>query len=130
MPASAAMNSMSAHLSANLNNTVTNEDLAPICNGSGTVRWISLSQYYQTGKIQFVEPPLASDSENNNQSDNNITKCPTCLLFNHIDDDNSLLNFSVNLPSIDHYQAPLAVLSQLRNTPNASANSRAPPLTC
>lgn len=101
-----------------------NEDLTPICNGTGKIQWISLSEYFQTGNITFVEPEQEPVSNNSNQTN----KCSICSTLSNIDDEvSALLHIKVNLDS-KIVSKPL-FFSQVKYLKQevASANSRAPP---
>lgn len=101
-----------------------NADLAPICNGTGKIQWVSLSEYYQTGKITFIEAEQEPLSNGNNESN----KCPICLTFSNIDDDvDSLLQAKLNLDCKIHSKPLFFPQVQYLKQQVASANSRAPP---
>ena len=104
---------------------IQNEDLAPICNGTGKVRWISLSEYYKTGKINVVEPPASSENE---QTDNTQTNCPICSLFTQIDDDNSALIPHTLFIDNSVLHGVFKHTQHAFKQETASANSRAPPV--
>lgn len=100
-----------------------NADLAPICNGTGKIRWIKLSDYYQTGKITLVEPAVINGETNDSVNNN----CPICSLFTQLDDDYALVSIPLIVEPANypfHYQ----FTQRYFNQEVASANSRAPPL--
>ncbi|MGJ8693059.1 MAG: hypothetical protein ACSHW0_11325 [Thalassotalea sp.] len=111
--------------SHNFASALVNEDYAPICNGSGTIKWISLSSYYQTGKITFVTAPTTELNEQVQISD-----CSTCTLFNSTDQENDNLLSTIAKVIAFNYQAPYANLNPKHNSTTAKANSRAPPTSC
>lgn len=118
---------LSVAIPANANmqalHTNNNPDLAPICNGSGTIKWISLSQYYQTGQLVFIDisEPLSSDNQQ--------IKCPLCTLAHLLDDSDAIINTPC-VQALFSYQPPYSSLNFQRFGSTAKANARAPPLTC
>jgi len=57
-------------------------DIAPICTGNG-VKWVSLTEFYQSGVITFVEPP----NDNHTPEHQQLVKCSLCTLFGNVDCD-------------------------------------------
>jgi hypothetical protein len=111
--------------SAGMQNAVhavnNNEDLVPLCTGTG-LKWISLSNYYQTGKIIFVELPQGNNDESqpNNRS--------LCLLFNVLDDNDSIVSFSTHLIRLDDFIQVLFVNESSKKHAITLSQARAPPL--
>lgn len=97
-----------------------NSDLAPICSGNGKIRWLSLSVYYQTGKMTFVELPSSPDNKPPNT-------CPTCSLFTTLEQHNAtgFIHYITIVPvialTIPEEFTPFTFLHLI------PANSRAPP---
>ena len=106
-----------------LHNTVQNEDYAPICNGTGKIRWIKLSDYYQTGKITFVELP----NPTNDNASNSNNSCPICSLFTQLDDNLALTN-AILLFDKAVFSSVSSLTKAYFKQEVASANARAPPL--
>lgn len=117
IPASAAMNMHSLD--------ITDKDLAPICSGNGEIKWIKLSEFYQTGKINFLEQvPI---SETNEQSDTSNNGCSICSVYNQLD--NHAIELIVNSIVIDDLLSEAAI-SPLKHFTKRSAlnpSSRDPP---
>lgn len=117
MPASAAMNMSTAN--------ITNKDIAPICSGNGQIRWIKLSEYYETGKLSFIEKPLVG--ETSEQNDNTENTCSLCSLYKQLDNHSTAL--IAHLFVIGHItsEAPISFLQHFTKRSSLSPSSRDPP---
>lgn len=115
-PVNASMRSLHA--------ATKNEDLAPICNGTGQVRWIKLSDYYQTGKLNFIEFPTSTTDD---KSQNNQIKCSFCSIFSSFDDDYIALSSPYSPLNTVLQNLYIFHSKQYLKQTFASANSRAPP---
>lgn len=117
MPASAAMNMYALD--------IKNQDITPVCSGNGKVRWIKLSDFYETGKITFleVEPQNSSTEEGHNTN----KACPICSIYNQLD------NLSIGL--ITHTfiiekntsEVPISFIAHFTKRSILTPSSRDPP---
>jgi len=118
IPANAAMNMHSLD--------ITDKDLAPICSGNGEIKWIKLSEFYQTGKINFLEQVPVS--ETNEQSDtSNNGSCSICSVYNELD--NHAIELIANSIVIDGLLSEDAISALKYFTKRSALNpsSRDPP---
>ncbi|XPF92912.1 DUF2946 family protein [Colwellia sp. RE-S-Sl-9] len=115
MPASAAMNMHASNMQVN--------DLAPICSGNGKIRWIKLSEYYQTGKLTFLEKPSVSD-----KTEQNNNTCPICSIYTQLDNLSTGL-VSAHSLTLDNqtYQARFNFLQHFTQRNTLTPSSRDPP---
>lgn len=115
LPASAAI-----HVSTvNFND----KEITAICSGDGKVRWIKLSNYYQTGKLTFIEPP--SKTEQTNKINNT---CSLCSLFNHFDHSYISLDFNNLIIEGNVFETPISFIPHFTKRTTLTASSRDPPL--
>lgn len=106
-----------------LHNINQNEDLAPICNGTGKIRWVKLSDYYETGKLIFVELP----SSKNDTSQKYQVKCSVCSAFTALDDDVEQSVLQIFSLDFTPHNIEISHSKNYFKQAVASANSRAPP---
>ncbi|WP_353647158.1 DUF2946 family protein [Colwellia sp. UCD-KL20] len=118
MPASAAMNMYTSNMQ--------DSDLAPICSGNGKIRWIKLSEYYQTGKLTFLEKPSISDETEQNNKTNST--CPICSIYTQLDNLSTGL-VSAHSLTLDNqtYQARFNFLQHFTQHNTLTPSSRDPP---
>lgn len=106
-------------------NTSNNPDLAPICNGSGSIQWISLSEYDKTGKITFVTPSNENSTLPNTASD--TENCSLCSFFSSIDNDDHTTIPDHVITQLPQFTVTLSSpITHIAKTP-LNATSRAPP---
>jgi hypothetical protein len=117
MPASAAMNMSTAN--------ITNKDIAPICSGNGRIRWIKLSEYYETGKLSFIEkPPVDETSEKNDNTENT---CSICSIYKQLDNHSiGLITYTFVIQNITS-EAPVHFLQHFTKRSSLTPSSRDPP---
>lgn len=98
--------------------------LSAICTGNG-VKWVSLSEFYQTGKIAFVDPPL----DDKQQPIETKMQCVVCL--NHDAKSSTCNTFNSQLFSVTKQNTEVANAVSLfpQNLHKLNALPRAPPST-
>ncbi|WP_426359099.1 hypothetical protein ACPUVO_02315 [Pseudocolwellia sp. HL-MZ19] len=117
IPTSAAMGIYTANMK--------NKDIAPICSGNGQMRWIKLSDYYETGKLSFIEQP-ASDVPSE-QEDNSKNSCSICSIYKQLDNHSTgLIAHDLVIENITS-EAPLSFLQHFTKRSSLSPSSRDPP---
>lgn len=114
LPASAAMHASTV--------SFKNKDITAICSGNGKVRWIKLSDYYQTGELTFIEP--SNTTEQTNKINNT---CSLCSLFNHFDYNDIGLTFNNLIIENNVFETPISFLQHFTKRITLTPSSRDPP---
>ncbi|WP_426369518.1 hypothetical protein [Pseudocolwellia sp. HL-MZ7] len=102
-----------------------NKDIAPICSGNGQMRWIKLSEYYETGKLNFIEKPALG--EPSDQTDDTNNTCSICSIYKQLDNHSTgLIAHALVIENITS-EAPLSFLQHFTKRSSLSPSSRDPP---
>lgn len=103
--------------------SLSNPDLAPVCTGNG-VKWVSMSQFYQTGKVIFVEPP----EDDSPQKIKVQMQCTLCVLNDTPQDTHIAFSSSITTPEFTQ-NALFSLAENHTRLKLSSCSARAPPVT-
>lgn len=119
MPASAAMNMHGLN--------AKNENIAAICSGTGEIRWVNLTSFYQTGKLTYVDAPSLESNNDNEPSHSVNNACSVCSVVNH--QDHNAIELITHFFAIDvaNSEAPFSIIPRFTKLSVLSFSSRDPP---